>query len=100
MKHYRELAVRYLKMNKRRSTITVIGVAVAVTVLYTLLNLGWCALLQYRERIRVDRDYEMILFTELEEQIDRITSGSGALMRAPIMMMGMMCRSSTTMRCM
>lgn len=72
MSHYKGLAVRYLKMNKRRSIITVIGVAVAVAVLYTLLNLGWSALLSYRERQREKSDYEIVLFTETERQMEQV----------------------------
>ena len=57
MDNYRTLAVRYLKMNKRRSIVTVMGVAVAVMVLYMILNLGWSAVLHEREKIREENDY-------------------------------------------
>ncbi|MBR1866469.1 MAG: ABC transporter permease, partial [Lachnospiraceae bacterium] len=76
MKHYRELAFRYLKMNRRRSVVTILGVAVSVTILYILLNLGWSALLKYRENVRAKKDYEIILFTETKEQIEEIMADS------------------------
>lgn len=72
MEKYRDLAVRYVKYDKRRSILTSVGVAVAVMVLYILLNLAWSYLLNYRNEIRKDRDYEIVLFTETREQIDVI----------------------------
>ena len=72
MDNYRTLAVRYLKMNKRRSIVTVMGVAVAVMVLYMILNLGWSAVLHEREKIREENDYELVLFTENQNQIEQI----------------------------
>lgn len=74
MEDYKKLSVRYLKMNKRRSVVTVIGVVVAVTVLYVLLNLGWSRLLKERENIRETQDYEIVLFTETQSQIEQITA--------------------------
>ncbi|MDE6760934.1 MAG: ABC transporter permease [Lachnospiraceae bacterium] len=72
MNDYRKLAVRYLKLNKKRSIVTVIGVMVAVTVLYTLLNLGWSALLGMRENLRNSQDYEIVFLTENQSQIEQI----------------------------
>lgn len=72
MNNYKELAISYLKMNKKRSMVTVLGVTVAVTVLYTILNLGWSALLDYRETVREEQDYEIVLLTETESQIEQI----------------------------
>lgn len=76
MKHYRELAFRYLTMNRRRSIVTILGVTMSVIILYSLLNLGWSALLKYRENIRAEKDYEIILFTETKEQIEEIMADS------------------------
>ncbi|MDE5864872.1 MAG: ABC transporter permease, partial [Lachnospiraceae bacterium] len=72
MNDYKSLAVRYLKMNKRRSIVTVMGVATAVIVLYMLLNLGWSMILHEREKIRQEKDYELVLFTESQSQIQQI----------------------------
>ena len=68
MNNYRQMAVRYLQLNKRRSRVTVLGVAVAVMVLYTMLNLVWCWVLMQREQIREEKDYEIVFFTETAEQ--------------------------------
>lgn len=72
MKNYKLLAIRYLQLNKRRTRVTIFGVIVATTVLYIMLNLGWSALLHYRDTIRKDQDYEIVLFTETQEQIDQV----------------------------
>lgn len=72
MGNYKELAIKYLKMNKRRSIVTVFGVAVASAILYAILNLGWCALLNQREMLREEQDYEIVLLTETESQIKQI----------------------------
>ena len=72
MKDYKQLAIRYLKMNRRRSLVTILGAVIATMVLYCILNLGWSKLLQYREQIREQGDYEIILFTETQQQIEAI----------------------------
>lgn len=72
MDNYKQLALRYLKLNKNRSIITVIGTAITVTVLFALLNLGWSAVLNYRSNIRQEQDYEVVFMTETKEQIDAI----------------------------
>lgn len=72
MNNYRRLAIRYLKMNRKRSIVTVIGVTVAVTILYVILNLGWSALLGMREDLRNSQDYEIVFLTENQEQIEQI----------------------------
>lgn len=64
MEYYTDLAFRYIKMNKRRSVLTVMGVTVAVTLLYAILNLAWSYLLNYRDWLRETRDYEIIVFTD------------------------------------
>lgn len=81
MNGYKMLAVRYLKQNKRRSMITIAGATLAVVLLYALLNVGWSYLLNYRQQLREKQDYEIVFFTETEEQImsmlddAQITSG-------------------------
>lgn len=72
MEHYTDLAFRYIKMNRRRSLLTVLGVAVSVMFLYILLNLGLSYLQNYREYLRERSDYEIVLFPENEDQISEI----------------------------
>lgn len=76
MKNYRMLAIRYLKQNKQRSIITVLGTTLTVMILYFLLNVGWGYLLQTRQDMRESQDYEFVLFTETEDQIAEISADS------------------------
>ena len=72
MEHYTDLAFRYIKMNKRRSMLTILGVSISVMFLYMLLNLSLSYLLNYRAYLRDNFDYEMVFFTENEQQITSI----------------------------
>lgn len=72
MENYKQIALRYIKLNKKRSVITVIGVVITVTILYTLLNLSWSAILYDRETIRQEENYEVVFMTETKEQIEAI----------------------------
>ena len=72
MNDYRQLAVRYLKQNRKRTIITIAGTAFMVMILFTVLNLAWGALLAHRDSIREEKDYEIVLFTESQEQIEQI----------------------------
>lgn len=72
MNNYKTLAIRYLKMNKKRSLITIFGVVITTTILFTILNFGLCLLLAQREKVREDEDYEIVLMTRTEEQIHQV----------------------------
>ena len=74
MNTYLGLALQYLKLNKKRSLITIFAVTIAVTVLYLILNIGWCKLLEVREELREEQNYEIVYLTETKEQIDAIAS--------------------------
>lgn len=73
MKNYKSLAMQYLKINKRRTVLTILGTALTVVLLYILLNLGFSYMDMKKAEIIKDNDYEMILFTETEEEIRAIT---------------------------
>ena len=72
MKNYLYLSVRYLKLKKKRSIVTIIGVSVAVIVLYVMLNLCWSWLLDARENARKDNDYEIVFFTDDTENLQQL----------------------------
>ena len=72
MKNYLYLSVRYLKLKKKRSIVTIIGVSVAVIVLYMMLNLCWSWLLDARENARKDNDYEIVFFTDDTENLQQL----------------------------
>lgn len=72
MKNYKMLAVRYLTINKKRSLLTILGVIITTVILFTILNLGLCFLLAQREKEREVENYEIVLMTETEEQINQL----------------------------
>lgn len=74
MENYKSIALRYLKLNKRRSMITVLGVAFTVLVLYILLNAGFSYLDMEKDKVLKEANYEMIFYTETTEQIKSIRS--------------------------
>ena len=76
MSNYKMLAIRYLKMNKKRSLLTILGVIITTVILFTILNLGLCFLLNQREKAREIEDYEIVLMTETQEQINQVLADS------------------------
>lgn len=72
MDNYCKLAIRYLKMNRRRSVITILGVVITTTLLVTFLNMAYLALIQSRNSYRESGDYEMVFFTETQEQAQEL----------------------------
>lgn len=73
MSDYKILAIRYLRQDKRRSMVTIVGTALTVILLYGILNLGWSWLLDYRQQLREQQDYEIVFLTESEEEIAAMT---------------------------
>lgn len=76
MGDYKKLAVKYLKANRARSIITIIGVAITVMVLYGGLNFAYSYLLNAREETRQEKDYEFVLMTESKAQAEQIAADS------------------------
>lgn len=74
MTDYRMLAVYYLKHNKKRSINTIIGVVIAVLVLFVLLNTMLDYFLNQRAAVRKEADYDLVLYTETQSQIDAVIS--------------------------
>ena len=74
MQNYKTVALRYLKLNKRRSIVTVLGTAFTVLILYILLNAGFSYLDMEKTKVLKERNYEMIFYTESVEQIEAISS--------------------------
>lgn len=74
MTDYRMLAVYYLKHNKKRSINTIIGVVIAVLVLFVLLNTLLDYFLNQRAAVRKEADYDLVLYTETQSQIDAVIS--------------------------
>ncbi len=77
MENYKALAMQYLKVNKRRTILTILGTSLTVLILYVLLNAFFSYLDHMKEDyISMHGDYEMILYTETAEQIAQIKEDS------------------------
>lgn len=76
MTSYVMLAVKYLQQNRRRSLITILGAMITVLVLYTGLNFAYSFLLYARQMEREKQDYEFVLLTEDEAEIEEILNDS------------------------
>ncbi|MBQ9983058.1 MAG: ABC transporter permease [Lachnospiraceae bacterium] len=73
MGNYKALAIQYLKLNKRRTILTILGTSMTVLILYVLLNMLFSYMDNMKEEyINLYGDYEMILYTETAEQIAQI----------------------------
>lgn len=71
---YKDLAKKYLRANRGRSLITIIGVVITVIVLYGGLNIAYSYLLHARDEERKDRDYEFVLMAEGRSQAEQIAA--------------------------
>lgn len=58
MTDYRQLAVIYLKHNRKRCLVTVMGVALCVIILFVIMNLGVSYIVTRRDAQREKTDYE------------------------------------------
>lgn len=76
MTSYIMLAMKYFQQNRKRSLVTVIGATITVLVLYTGLNLAYSFLLHTREAEREKQNYEFVLLTEAETDIEAILTDS------------------------
>lgn len=74
MGDYKKLAMKYLKANRARSIITIIGVAITVMVLYGGLNLAYSYLIHARDEERKNNDYEFVVMTESRAQAEQIAA--------------------------
>ena len=73
MTDYKKLAFYYLKAGKRQCIVTIIGVMITVAVLYTALNFGYSYVLQKRQDVRKEADYEIVF---LSEDTDRLAQAA------------------------
>lgn len=74
MESYKGLSKLYLKFQKQRTILTVMGVSVAVAILFTILTLYFSNFINERDRVREKADYEMVFFPETDEQLAGIVN--------------------------
>ncbi len=74
MTDYKKLALYYLKAGKRRCIVTIVGVMITVAVLYTALNFGYSYVLQTRQEVRKEADYEIVFLSEDTDRLAQIAA--------------------------
>ena len=74
MENYKELGNKYLKINKKRSFITVLGCFIVAAGLFMLLNTLVCWVEKCRLDARKDDDYEIVILTEDKDIIEKIVN--------------------------
>lgn len=72
MTDYRRLAVIYLKHNRKRCLVTVLGVALCVIILFVIMNLGVSYIVTQREAQREKTDYEAYFICRDRETAEQI----------------------------
>ena len=79
MTDYKKLALYYLKAGKRRCIVTIVGVMITVAVLYTALNFGYSYVLQTRQDVRKEADYEIVFLSEDTDKLAQIAADDRVL---------------------
>lgn len=74
MTDYKKLAFYYLKAGKRQCIVTIVGVMITVAVLYTALNFGYSYVLQTRQEVRKEADYEIVFLSDDTEKLAQIAA--------------------------
>lgn len=72
MTDYRQLAVIYLKHNRKRCLVTVMGVALCVIILFVIMNLGVSYIVTQRDAQREKTDYEAYFICRDRETAEQI----------------------------
>jgi ABC-type antimicrobial peptide transport system permease subunit len=79
MTDYKKLALYYLKAGKRRCIVTIVGVMITVAVLYTALNFGYSYVLQTRQEVKKEADYEIVFLSEDTDRLAQIAADDRVL---------------------
>ncbi len=74
METYKDLGSKYLKQNRRRSFITVLGCFIVSTVLFMFLNSMVCWVENCREEAREEDDFEILVLTDDKDTIEAIVN--------------------------
>lgn len=77
MTSYRQLAIVYLKNNRKRCLVTVAGVALCVVLLFVVMNLGVSYVVTQREAQRAKTDYEAVFTCSDRATAERVAAEEG-----------------------
>lgn len=68
MERYNQLSKLYLRYQKKRTLLTILGVTLAAGSLFVILTLYFSNFINNRDRVREYANYEIVMFPETEEQ--------------------------------
>ncbi|SEP82716.1 FtsX-like permease family protein [Lachnospiraceae bacterium NE2001] len=74
MEDYRELGNKYLKQNRRRSLLTVLGCMIVAAVLFAFMNSACDGIDWAREEARKEGDYEIVILSDDKDSLEKIVN--------------------------
>ncbi|RHU83632.1 ABC transporter permease [Clostridium sp. OM08-29] len=69
MENYTKLSIKYLKFQKKRTILTILGVALASGILFVILTLYFSNFINTRDALRKQADYEIVLLPEQNQDV-------------------------------
>lgn len=74
MEKYTGLSIKYLLYQKKRTLLTILGVALSSGLLFLILTLYFSNFINNRDAIRKEADYEMVFFDATSEDVSQIVA--------------------------
>ena len=74
MEKYTGLSIKYLLYQKKRTLLTVLGVALSSGLLFLILTLYFSNFINNRDAIRKEADYEMVFLDATSEDVSQIVA--------------------------
>ena len=72
MENYTKLSIKYLKFQKKRTILTILGVALASGILFVILTLYFSNFINTRDALRKQADYEIVLLPEQNQDVSAL----------------------------
>ena len=72
MENYTRLSIKYLKFQKKRTIMTILGVALASGILFVILTLYFSNFINTRDALRKQADYEIVLLPEQNQDVSAL----------------------------
>ena len=72
MENYTRLSIKYLKFQKKRTILTILGVALASGILFVILTLYFSNFINTRDALRKQADYEIVLLPEQNQDVSAL----------------------------
>lgn len=72
MENYTKLSIKYLKFQKKRTILTILGVTLAAGILFVILTLYFSNFINARDALRKQADYEIVLLPEQNQDVSAL----------------------------